>query len=334
MFTLFFGGKRFAPKFMVEGVNIQEYLQTHYFDAICQVVKAVKDAGLDDDCVVGYDTLNEPSLGLIGIEDLTVLAHQQELRKGLTPTPLQTMKMGMGYKTENVQVWDMTSVGPQHMSEETVDPKGVSCWAKGYSCIWADHGVWDLKTKECLRKDYFYNNVENGAIYDGLEEFWKPFVNEFAKRIRSVQPNAIVFVEPPVNAFPPIFEESDVKDRLCFAPHWYDGLTLIQKHWNPWFNVDYVGFTRGKYSSIAFAVKIGEAAIKKCFQTQLRLLREEGEVALGIIIINIRSCLSNCYWRDWDTLRYGWQGCIPLWRLQCPDKCHGCEYDCAGKGFT
>jgi hypothetical protein len=282
MFTLFFGGKTFAPNFMVDGINIQEYLQSHYFNAICQIVKAVKKASLDDNCVVGYDTLNEPSLGLIGIEDLTILPHQQELRKGLTPTPFQTMKMGMGLKTDNVQVWDMSSVGPQMRSETSIDPGGVTSWKKGYSSIWADHGIWDLKTQQCLIKDYFYLNRETGIIYDGLGEFWKPFVNRFANEIRALQPNAIVFVEPPVNAFPPIFEESDVKGRLCFAPHWYDGLTLIQKHWNPWYNVDYVGFTRGKYSSIAFAVKFGEAAIKKCFQSQLRLLREEGEVALGI----------------------------------------------------
>lgn len=57
MFTLFFAGGTFAPKFMVEGVNIQEYLQTHYMNAIAELAKAIKRTpGLEDDVVLGYDT--------------------------------------------------------------------------------------------------------------------------------------------------------------------------------------------------------------------------------------------------------------------------------------
>jgi hypothetical protein len=110
-------------------------------------------------------------------------------------------------------------------------------------------------------------------------------VNEYAKAIRAVHASAIIFIEPPVNAFPPIFNQSDVQNGLCFAPHWYDGLTLLYKSWNPWFNVDYIGFTRGKYSSIAFAIKFGTEAITNCFQSQLKTLREEGEIALGISLL-------------------------------------------------
>lgn len=87
-----------------------------------------------------------------------------------------------------------------------------------------------------------------------------------------------------MNAFPPIWDQKDgdCAGPLVFAPHWYDGLTLINKHWNSWFNVDYIGFLRGMYSSIAFAVKFGESAIKNAFQSQLRMLRLEGQEALGL----------------------------------------------------
>ena len=94
----------------------------------------------------------------------------------------------------------------------------------------------------------------------------------------------MIFIEPPVNAFPPIWNprDGDCGGPLVFAPHWYDGLTLVNKYWNSWLNVDYIGFLRGMYSSIAFAVKFGESAIKKAFQSQLRMLRLEGQEALGL----------------------------------------------------
>ena len=76
MFTLFFAGKILAPKLMVsdngEMVNIQDFLQNHYFEAIKMIVKAInEEGGLEDSCVVVYDTLNEPHHGWIGVEDIT-----------------------------------------------------------------------------------------------------------------------------------------------------------------------------------------------------------------------------------------------------------------------
>ena len=66
MFTLFFGGNDFAPRTLVDGEPVQEYLQRHYINAMVQVAQRLK--GLP--AVVGYDTLNEPSSGYIGWADL------------------------------------------------------------------------------------------------------------------------------------------------------------------------------------------------------------------------------------------------------------------------
>jgi hypothetical protein len=284
MFTLFFAGKVFAPNCIVEGVNVQDWLQDHYCNAVCELAKAIyKTPGLADFVVVGYDTLNEPSMGLIGLEDIREIAKEQELRKGLTPSPFQSMLLGMGLSAENVQEWDMTTVGPQKMADRLIDPKGVSAWKSGKKCIWADHGVWDPSSRNCLKPNYFHTNPSTGIPVNGLVDFWKPFVNRYTSFIRKSHPGAIIFVEPPVNAYPPIFgEDGDLDGPLVFAPHWYDGLTLINKHWSSWYNVDYIGFLRGMYSSVAFAVKFGEVAIKKAFQSQLRMLRLEGEESLGI----------------------------------------------------
>jgi hypothetical protein len=293
MFTLFFGGSIFAPNCHVGGKNIQAYLQSHYFNAIACLARVLKDhGGLLDEVVVGWDTLNEPSMGYLGIEDITKIPHEQELRKGLTPTPFQCMILGMGLSCQNVEEWDVTSIGPQKFADQNLDPQGVKAWKEDMECIWARHGVWNPETKACLIPNYFGYHPKTKTKIDPLRDLWKPFVNQFALALRAVHTDCMIFVEPPVNAFPPAWEEGDVGGPLVFAPHWYDGLTLLNKHWNPWYNVDYVGFLRGKYSSVAFAVKFGEAAIRKAFQSQLRMLRQEGEDALGKLIyrINTQGC--------------------------------------------
>jgi len=46
MFTLFFGGKTFAPNLLIDGVNIQDYLQSHFINSIIKVAERVKDLGV------------------------------------------------------------------------------------------------------------------------------------------------------------------------------------------------------------------------------------------------------------------------------------------------
>ena len=46
-------------------------------------------------------------------------------------------------------------------------------------------------------------------------------------------------------------------------------------------NVDVFGVLRGKYWTPAFAIKIGETAIRNCFRDQLSAIRQEGEDYMG-----------------------------------------------------
>jgi hypothetical protein len=282
MFTLFFGGKVFAPKKIVNGMNIQDYLQSHYINAICELANAIHQIGdLEDSVVLGYDTLNEPSGGWIGLDDIRLLNKMQELRKGLTPTAYQSMQLGQGYDVNRVEVWDMSSVGPIKVKEENIKVAGIKAWKDNENCIWASHGVWDIKSRQVLQADYFSKFPKTGEVVDFLSDFWKPFVNDFSKAIRKIHIKSIIFVEPPVNAMPPAWDKNDIQGRICYAPHWYDGITLLNKHWNSWYNIDYLGFLRGKYASIAFAVKFGEYGIKNAFRSQLNLLRSECEEYIG-----------------------------------------------------
>lgn len=50
---------------------------------------------------------------------------------------------------------------------------------------------------------------------------------------------------------------------------------------NRLYNVDVIGVLRGKYLTPAFAVKIGETAIRNCLRDQLKFLRDESLRYMG-----------------------------------------------------
>ncbi|KAF5365537.1 hypothetical protein D9757_010918 [Collybiopsis confluens] len=86
-----------------------------------------------------------------------------------------------------------------------------------------------------------------------------------------------MFIQPPVFAPPPSIEDEEeigLKGRCAFSGHYYDGLTLITRHWS-WFNADALGVIRGKYSSPVLAAKFGERAIRKSLQEQLGILKDD-----------------------------------------------------------
>ncbi|KAJ3410726.1 hypothetical protein HDV05_003446 [Chytridiales sp. JEL 0842] len=303
MFTLFFGGNTFAPNAMAPDgkTTVQDFLQDHYCNAFAELAKRIqKTSGLEDDVVIGYDTLNEPSHGWIGVEDLNKLSEIQEMKNGETPTPFQCMLTGAGFEAE-VERWEMTSLGPAKKGMVKVDPKGQSVWLPPFplkepvgpdskipnkdrrNCVWAEHGVWDPATQRCLKPDYFSKDPKTGRKIDFLVDFWKPFVRKITNTIRQVHSTAVMFIEPPVNEKPPLWsaDDGDPTYRIAYAPHWYDGITLINKHFNRYYNVDYLNYKRGNYSNVAFAVKLGESGIRQCFKNQLTLMRREGLEYLG-----------------------------------------------------
>ncbi|KAJ3788277.1 glycoside hydrolase family 5 protein [Lentinula aff. detonsa] len=315
LFTLFFAGRDFSPKCIIDGKNIQDYLQEHYIEAMGQMADRIRDAGdLLEECVIGWDSMNEPFEGFCGWEDLNANPTKQgsTLKKGSAPTPAQSFRLGMGV-AQTVENWNFGTFGPSKDGTIIIDPKGDKIWAdpsvedangvhpkwgwkrdsawKLGTCVWAQHGVWDLETCNVLRPDYFRylpktQNPINGyaspaegesTIVEFVEHYWRPHWQLFAKRIRASHPEAIMFIQPPVFAPPPTIEETGadgLNGRCAFAGHYYDGLTLITRHWN-WFNADALGVIRGKYSTPIQAVKIGERAIRKSLQEQLGILKSD-----------------------------------------------------------
>lgn len=81
VFTLFYGGRDFAPKCIIDGINIQDWLQNHHNDAMMRLADRIREAGdLLDECVIGWDSMNEPGEGMIGLQDLSSLPKSQALK--------------------------------------------------------------------------------------------------------------------------------------------------------------------------------------------------------------------------------------------------------------
>ncbi|KAG6909390.1 hypothetical protein DXG01_000690 [Tephrocybe rancida] len=303
VFTLFFAGRDFAPHCIIDGVNIQDYLQDHYIEALGVLADRIRDAGdLLDECVLGWDSMNEPFEGLCGWDSLSSTPTQQgsTLKKGSYPTPAQSFRLGMG-QPQTVENWTFGSFGPRRDGSVTIDPKGIKIWAEpstettegvherwGWkrdvaqwklgTCLWAQHGVWDIETGFVLQDDYFRYLPATGEPVEFIADYWRPHFERYAARVRRAHPEAILFVQPPVFAPPPKIEEDSVlKGRCAYSAHYYDGLTLITRHWN-WFNADALGLLRGNYSNTLQAVKIGESAIRNSLQEQLGILKSDAAI--------------------------------------------------------
>ena len=299
MFTLFWAGQHFAPNCILNGVNIQEYLQSHYIDCMAHLARRIHDAGgLEDEIVVGWESLNEPAPALIGHPDLTRIPKEQKLRKGTCPTMEQAFLLAAGV-AQTVDVWDFGKMGPHKTGTRAIDPRGQSIWAQGSRddakygfkrdprwdtsrCIWQQHGVHD--GRRVLQPQYFHAD-HDGQVYDNakfLDDFWMPHFRRYKAAIRAHHADAILFCQPPVLKIPPVFNAVDRQDsQIVYAPHFYDGLTLVTKHWNTWYNVDVLGVLRGRYLSEVLAVKFGIRAIRNCLRDQLRAMRKEGLDNMG-----------------------------------------------------
>ena len=264
MFTLFFGGRAFAPRLLVDGLNIQDYLQAHYVNAFAQVAKRIKHLPN----ALGFDTMNEPHFGLIGVPDLRSLDHLP-FQRGVMPTPAQAIFLANGFAQDCQDFGSpLPSLPPLKVETVRIDPQGASVWREDCADVWRTQGVWDVDKDDqprLLRPGHF-------ARANFTQDFLKPFIERFAAGIRAVMPEAHIFLEAEPFAPPPRFAEGC---KLVYAPHFYDGMTLFTRRFNPHLNFD------------LFSLRplIGEGDIRDYFGKQFGRFRSFADEALGDVPI-------------------------------------------------
>lgn len=254
LFTLFFGGNDFASKTFIEGVPIQEFLQSRYIEAYKKVASLLKDIPH----VLGYGTLNEPSAGWIGRADLN--DPRALFPDGPTPTPFQSILLGAGIPQE-VAVVKMGLTGRRVLRKEIINPKGVSAWREGKKDIWHENGLWELSAqqKPLLTKPHHFSEL-NGRSVDFSNDYFRPFIARFAQEIRTIHPQAIIFVEEALEKEMPQIQLPNAVN----ANHWYDAFLLFKRR--------YLSFVA--INSLSKKPLFGSRAIRKSFAAQLNHIKK------------------------------------------------------------
>jgi len=197
-FISFFAGDVIYPEREIDGVSIKDYLQEAYINAWLEVVKRVKDYPN----VIGYDIMNEP----IGIF-LTYTAAALYFQTGMADGVKKLFEDFLG-KDMGDQVFELvTSLNliPSDSSEETVRKWGFEGVNLG--------GIMDLN-------------------YGFDAKFLQPFYERAGRAIQELDPDAIIWFEPSLNAslvlgnlLQGTMEINMTKPRginqVVYAPHWY-----------------------------------------------------------------------------------------------------------------
>jgi hypothetical protein len=249
MFTLFFSGRDFAPRAIINGMNIQDFLQSAYLNAIKHFASRIYAAHGDlASTLIAWESFNEPHYGFAGNQNLAKLMPNQQIRLGTVPTGFQCLKLGSGM-AEKVETYTFGQFGPSKKGTTLVDPDGVKVWTDvddskhGWkrspdwelgTCLWAQHGVWNRETGELLQPEYFGKTPLGTVITDEIwmQRYFIPHVKAYIETIREFDKETMLFLQPPVWFVPPKVSPEFLGGKTVYTPHFYDGLTLMQKKWS------------------------------------------------------------------------------------------------------
>lgn len=271
MWTLFFGGNHFAPSCKIDGIKVQDYLQNHYIEAIKQVALRIKDFPY----VVGFDSLNEPEVGWIG-QKVDGGGEDKVDEIGYAFTPIDAMLTGSGY-TRTVGYKEVELTGVKETRRDKINKEKLSCWLGGAEDIWKKEGIWDIdKNGEpiVLENDYF--SIKNGENVDFYFDYLSPFIKGYAKEIRRVVPETMIFFEGPA-AGPMLGEQGlnyDLPENVVYAAHWYDIATLGTKR----------AWIKNNLDITNMEIINGQDEVQKMFIRQLSTIKKEAKGKMPTLI--------------------------------------------------
>ncbi|KAJ3189218.1 hypothetical protein HDU85_002843 [Gaertneriomyces sp. JEL0708] len=278
MFTIFFGGSIFAPNARYNGEHPQEFLQRHFCACYQHLAERVKHL----DTVVGFEVMNEPHFGYIGLKSLHHFDPMKDLHYGDAPSALQSMALASGIP-QQVGVWVKSWPWPTRKARtRTINAGGISAWLPGRPCIWRQHGVWDVDANgqpQALASDYFTRR-RDGTVVDFGQDCYLPLVRRFKQAILSVRSDYLIFFEPIPNEDPPVLPPADDDPQLIYSPHWYDLKALFNKSFNSFVTHDVQGLSRGT-KNVLEATYFGVAGANRNYTGQIRNIVQTGCTKVG-----------------------------------------------------
>jgi hypothetical protein len=247
MFTLFFASERFAPHVTVDGLSAREWLQTRFIDAFAALAAVLKD----ERNVIGFGTLNEPSLGWIGCRDLRRVP--TPYRFGYALSPQQCIRLAHGGS-----VWGALFYGYPFVPTgwRRLNPERRRLMEEGVS-IWP----------ETLKPDHF----ALGPDEDPETVFLRPFWDAFGRRIRERGGEDLyMFTEPVPMESLAYRPKHTPHSRELHAPHYYDLVSMGMQRFLSWFAFDFstgwpalFNATRARHNTVAMlqATVLGEVGM-------------------------------------------------------------------------
>ncbi|ESZ86679.1 MAG: hypothetical protein Q27BB25_12990 [Blastomonas sp. CACIA14H2] len=261
MWTLFFAGTDFAPSAIVDGRNIQDFLQDHYLGSMRAVAERVADL----DNVIGFDTLNEPGTGYVG----RALESREGVLRGAAWSPLDGLAAASGLSREVPVV----APGGKEIGRQIVNSAGVSIWLPGRVDPFRAAGAWDVDatgSPAALRQDYFRRVADRQVSMDS--DYMAPFFGRVAQTIREIRNDWMVFAEvDPFGALRGHGFPEGCPERTVNASHWYDLTALINKS----FDADCMT------NVISGQVREGPSAIEDGYVEELSRLKRIGDELNG-----------------------------------------------------
>lgn len=260
MFTLFFAGSVYAPDTRVGNENIQDWLQTRFIEAFAHARRRLKNCA----AIAGWGTMNEPHPGFTGYTNLAGLENNM-VAVGPMPSPFAAMGAASGYTME-IPVYMTGISGVRQTGKAIINSEKVSVFQEGFSCPWKAAGIWDDSggVPRLCKPDHFARYQGRPARF--AEDFLKPFIERFVKRLGEADEKTLFFVEGvPAGigtgddisgGFAP---EGAAAGRFVNAFHWYDGPTMFIKQFRPWFN----------YDTAAKKIVLGKKAVAKLYRKQI-----------------------------------------------------------------
>lgn len=261
MWTLFFGGNLFAPLVKVDGKKAQDFLQNHFFESFKQVASHIK--GIPR--ILGFGPLNEPNQGWIGLKiDGSNYEGFSEVL-GHAFTPFEAMITGVGYP-RTIGYREIKRFGIRETRKDVINEKKITSWLDNFDDIWFELGIWDLdenKEPYIKKKDYFVE--KEGKKVDFYQDHLFPFILDYAKNIREVFPEAILFYE---GAAEKIMRGESIDmpnlSNMVNASHWYDVATLgTQKP-----------MLKANFDIVSNKPVIGKNNVQHMFNRQLAAIKE------------------------------------------------------------